>query len=196
MTPTPRHTPGPWWFELHFIAAADPEGRQRVAYVADTILFDIDARVASLETRNANRRLIAAAPDLFTLVYQLAFSGVPLTQMVDDARALVEKICSERGDFSPPSGSLSQGSEHKRDCSAEDTEEHVADEVKSDPVLWCDICDDPAIWPENKEAAYRAALSGEREWWFARADDAKAEAVTDAASVRSHARPSYLRRVK
>src|SRR5215467_9606778 len=104
MTPTPRHTPGPWWFELHFVAAADPEGRERVAYIADTALFDVEARVASLETRNANRRLIAAAPDLFTLVYGLAFSGAPVTQMIDAARALIEKICSEQGGFSPPYG--------------------------------------------------------------------------------------------
>jgi hypothetical protein len=207
MTPTPRHTPGPWWFELHFVAAADPEGGQRVAYIADTVLFDVEARIASLETRNANRRLIAAAPDLFTIVYGLAYSGAPVMQMVDDARALVEKICSERGGFSPPDGTphvdeepagptTPQRSEHEEGDSAGEDEEHLPVEVQSDPELWFDICNDPSIWPENRVAAYRAALRGEREWWFATADESDAVEVTDAKPVGRNSGSSYLRRVK
>jgi hypothetical protein len=204
MTPTPRHTPGPWWFELHFVAAADTEGRQRVAYIADTVLFDVEARVASLETRNANGRLIAAAPDLFTLVYGLAYSKALVTQMVEDARALVEKICSERGGFSRPSPvgqlpvgpTLAQRSEHGEGDCADGNDEHVPVEVESDPELWCDICNDPSIWPENRAAAYRAALRGEREWWFATADESDAVEVADKKPVGRNSRPSYLRRVK
>jgi hypothetical protein len=74
--------------------------------------------------------------------------------------------------------------------------EHVPDEVHSDPELWFDICNDPSIWPENRAAAYRAALRGEREWWFARVDGREASDVTNAETVRSDSCPSCLKRVK
>jgi hypothetical protein len=207
MTPVPRHTPGPWWFELQFVAAADPEGRQRVAHIADTVLYHEQDRVASLETRRANERLIAAAPDLFTLVYQLAFSGSPVTQMVDDARALVGKVCREDDSFRRPYGTeplhwqpvgltAPQGSEHEKDECTDGDKEHVAEEVRSDPELWYDICNDPAIWPENRAAAYRAALRGERDWQFASADDLGGGEATEHKDAGRNSLPPYLRRVK
>jgi hypothetical protein len=81
------------------------------------------------------------------------------------------------------------------DISIEDSE-HVPDEVHSDPELWFDICNDPAIWPENKAAAYRAALRGERHWQFAFADDLESAEATDRKPVGRKQLPPYLRRVK
>jgi hypothetical protein len=88
------------------------------------------------------------------------------------------------GSASEPSGLL------------ETDEDHVPDEVSSDPELWFDICNDPAIWPENKAAAYRAALRGERNWRYAFEADGEEPKPMDPGSVRRNSRPSYLRRVK
>jgi hypothetical protein len=52
----------------------------------------------------------------------------------------------------------------------EDYEEHVPEEIHSAPELWWEIQYDPAIRPENKLAAYRAALRGEPQWWFVTSD--------------------------
>ena len=79
---------------------------------------------------------------------------------------------------------------------AEDFEEHVPEEVHSDPELWFDICNDPAIWPENKAAAYRAALRGECDWQFASADHLRGTEATAAKPAGRNSRPRYLRRVK
>ena len=81
------------------------------------------------------------------------------------------------------------------DISIEDSE-HVPDEVHSDPELWFDICNDPAIWPENKAAAYRAALRGESDWQFAQADLLEGAGATDSKPGGRNSRPGYLRRVK
>jgi hypothetical protein len=81
------------------------------------------------------------------------------------------------------------------DISIEDAE-HVPDEVHSDPELWFDICNDPSIWPENKAAAYRAALRGDRDWQFAYADDLDGGEATDSKPTERNSRPPYLRRVK
>lgn len=81
------------------------------------------------------------------------------------------------------------------DISTEDAE-HVPDEVYSDPELWFDICNDPSIWPENKAAAYRAALRGDSDWQFARADDLEGGEATEHKPVERNSRPPYLRRVK
>ena len=78
----------------------------------------------------------------------------------------------------------------------EDSEEHVPEEVHSDPELWFEICNDPAIWPENRVAAYRAALRGEQNWQFAFADDFEGGKPTDTKAVGRNSRPPYLRRVK
>jgi hypothetical protein len=78
----------------------------------------------------------------------------------------------------------------------EDSEEHVPEEVHSDPELWFEICNDPAIWPENRVAAYRAALRGEPNWQFAFADDFEGGKPTDTKAVGRNSRPPYLRRVK
>jgi hypothetical protein len=37
MTPTPRHTPGPWSSDLDFIVAPDPDGRHPDIYYLGTI---------------------------------------------------------------------------------------------------------------------------------------------------------------
>jgi hypothetical protein len=81
------------------------------------------------------------------------------------------------------------------DISIEDSE-HVPDEVHSDPELWFDICNDPSIWPENRVAAYRAALRGERDWQFAFADDREGEEATDEKPAERSSRPPSLRGVK
>ncbi len=78
----------------------------------------------------------------------------------------------------------------------ETDEDHVPDEVHSDPELWFDICNDPAIWPENKVAAYRAALRGENNWQFASGDDPEGGEATDTKPAGRKERPPYLRRVK
>jgi hypothetical protein len=206
MTPTPRHTPGPWWDEFFYIVAPDPEGRHRVIYIADAAYEDRFGRAASPESQDANRRLIAAAPDLFVLVYRLAYSEGPLSHMVDDARALVATVCGDPEPVAPPGGDspgdqgpaepkVTRAGTHDPERNAVDSEEHFPEEVHSDPELWFDICNDPAIWPENREAAYRAALRGERNWRFAFEDLESAE-VTNANVVGRRQRPPYLRRVK
>ena len=81
------------------------------------------------------------------------------------------------------------------DISIEDSE-HVPDEVHSDPELWFEICNDPAIWPENRAAAYRAALRGEQNWQFAFADDFEGGEPSDTKAVGRNSRPPYLGRVK
>ena len=81
------------------------------------------------------------------------------------------------------------------EISIEDSE-HVPDEVLSDPELWFDICNDPAIWPENKTAAYRAALRGDRDWQFAHADDLEGGEAKDTKPAERNSRPPYLRGVK
>jgi hypothetical protein len=207
MTPTPRHTPAPWWDEFLYIVARDPEGRHRIIYIADAAYEGRFGQVASPESQEANRRLIAAAPDLFALVYRLAYSEAPVSQAVDDARALVAKVCGDPKPFAPPDGD-SPGDEepaeptvtgagtHDPETNAEDSEEHLPDEVQSDPELWFEICNDPAIWPENRAAAYRAALRGERNWPFAFADDFEGGEEANTKPVGRNVRPSHLRRVK
>jgi hypothetical protein len=127
--------------------------------------------------------------------------------MVDDARALVEKVCGEDDSFRRPYGTepldsqpvgptALQGSEHETDGCADGDREHVAEEVHSDPELWDDICNDPAIWPENRAAAYQAALRGERNWRYAFVEDLESAEATDAKTAGRNFLPPYLRRVK
>jgi hypothetical protein len=58
------HTPGPWHYDLDYIVAPDPNGRHPDIYIAEIAHSDDEERIASLEQQDANRRLIAAAPEL------------------------------------------------------------------------------------------------------------------------------------
>ena len=62
--PTPAHTPGPWDYDMDFIVAPDPNGKHPDIYIAEIADSDDEGRVASFEQQDANRWLIAAAPDL------------------------------------------------------------------------------------------------------------------------------------
>ena len=93
--PAARHTPGPWDYDWDFIVAPDPDGRHPDSYVAEIAHSDEEGRVASAEQQEANRRLIAAAPDLLeALDYLLEQTvdmdlkyGIGLTEGEEDARA-------------------------------------------------------------------------------------------------------------
>jgi len=59
------HTPGPWDYDMDYIVAPDPDGRHPDIYIAEIAHVDDEGRIASVEQQDANRRLIAAAPDLY-----------------------------------------------------------------------------------------------------------------------------------
>ena len=63
--PAPSHTPGPWDYDLDYIVAPDPNGVHPDIYIAEIAHEDHEGRVASFEQQDANRRLIAAAPELY-----------------------------------------------------------------------------------------------------------------------------------
>jgi hypothetical protein len=123
------------------------------------------------------------------------------------ARALVATVGNEAGAFAAPAGELpgdgrsvdptaTHCTPHGAEGDADDAGDHIPDEVHSDPELWFDICNDPAIWPENRAAAYRAALRGERNWRFAFVEDLESAEATDSKPAGRNWRPPYLRRVK
>jgi hypothetical protein len=58
------HTPGRWESSWQFIVAQDPNGKHPDIYIAEIAETDEDGRVASPKQREANARLIAAAPEL------------------------------------------------------------------------------------------------------------------------------------
>ncbi len=60
-----RHTLGPWDYDMDFIVAPDPNGVHPDIYIAEIAHQDEEGRIASPEQQDANRRLIAAAPDLY-----------------------------------------------------------------------------------------------------------------------------------
>jgi hypothetical protein len=62
--PLIRHTPGPWDYDMDYIVAPDPDGRHPDIYVAEIAHSDDEGRIASPQQQDANRRLIAAAPEL------------------------------------------------------------------------------------------------------------------------------------
>lgn len=70
ITAPPRnHTPGPWDYHMEFIVAPDPGGMHPDIYIAEIAHSDEEGRIATPEQQEANRRLIAAAPEMFdTLV--------------------------------------------------------------------------------------------------------------------------------
>jgi hypothetical protein len=58
------HTPGPWDYDMDFIVAPDPTGAYPDIYIAEIAHADDEGRIASPQQQDANRHLIAAAPDL------------------------------------------------------------------------------------------------------------------------------------
>ena len=63
--PVLSHTPGPWDYDMDFIVAPDPNGVHRDIYIAEITHADDEGRMASPEQQDANRRLVAAAPNLY-----------------------------------------------------------------------------------------------------------------------------------
>lgn len=59
-----QHTPGPWDCDMDYIVAPDPNGRHPDIYIAEIAHRDDEGRIASYEQQDANRHLIAAAPEL------------------------------------------------------------------------------------------------------------------------------------
>jgi hypothetical protein len=62
---SPAATPGPWDYDMDYIVAPDPAGRHPDIYIAEIVHTDDEGRMATPEQQDANRRLIAAAPDLY-----------------------------------------------------------------------------------------------------------------------------------
>jgi len=90
-----RYTPGPWDYDMDYIVAPDPGGRHPDIYIAEIAHSDEEGRIASPEQQDANRRIIAAAPELLealdyllqqTLDMDLKY-GIGLTEGEQDARA-------------------------------------------------------------------------------------------------------------
>jgi len=61
---TTGHTPGPWDYDMDYIVAPDPNGRHPDIYIAEIAHRDDEDRIPTPEQQDANRRLIAAAPEL------------------------------------------------------------------------------------------------------------------------------------
>jgi hypothetical protein len=59
-----RHTPGPWNYDMDYIVAPDLDGRHPDIYIAEIAHTDDEGRIASPQQQDANRCLIAAAPEL------------------------------------------------------------------------------------------------------------------------------------
>jgi hypothetical protein len=93
--PLIRHTPGPWNYDMDFIVAPDPGGRHPDIYIAEIAHSDEEGRIACPGQQDANRRLIAAAPELLeALDYLLEQTvdmdlkyGIGLSEGEEDARA-------------------------------------------------------------------------------------------------------------
>jgi hypothetical protein len=71
--PITRHTPGPWDYDMDYIVAPDPDGRHPDIYIAEIAHSDDEGRIASPQQQDANRRLIAAAPDLLEALQRAEF---------------------------------------------------------------------------------------------------------------------------
>ena len=93
--PVTRYTPGPWDYDMDYIVAPDPDGRHPDIYIAEIAHSDDEGRIASYPQQDANRRLIAAAPELLeALDYLLEQTvdmdlkyGIGLSEGEEDARA-------------------------------------------------------------------------------------------------------------
>jgi hypothetical protein len=106
----PRYTSGPWEYDMDYIVAPDPDGRHPDIYIAEIAHSDEEGRIASPEQQDANRRLIAAAPELLeALGYLLEQTvdmdlkyGIGLSEGEEDARvkalAAIAKATSQDRD--------------------------------------------------------------------------------------------------
>ena len=68
----PKHTPGTWDFDFPYIVAPDPSGTHPDLYIAEVAREDDDGRVPPEDEQHANARLLAAAPELFAALAELA----------------------------------------------------------------------------------------------------------------------------
>jgi hypothetical protein len=70
-----KHTPGPWSSDMPFIVAPDPSGTFNDIYIATIADSDEEGRCEQDEdTLVANAHLIAAAPDLLSILQDLSES--------------------------------------------------------------------------------------------------------------------------
>jgi hypothetical protein len=89
-----RFPPGPWDYDMDYIVAPDPHGRHPDIYIAEIAHADDEGRIASSQQQDADRRLIAAAPELLeALDYLLEQTvdmdlkyGIGLSEGEEDAR--------------------------------------------------------------------------------------------------------------
>ena len=86
-----RHTPGPW---KAVVAAYNPPGWLWVQNGPGALLADVHQNAnIPLEARNANARLMAAAPALLEIAWRacdfLEMNGTARLALVEDARAAV-----------------------------------------------------------------------------------------------------------
>ena len=94
---TPKHTPGPWEHDGHFIIAPDPNGIHPDINIAEIVGADDEGRMATPEQQAANASLIAAAPSLLnaaTLVIDRWTSG----DLADAVRQLDAAVTEAKGD--------------------------------------------------------------------------------------------------
>jgi hypothetical protein len=106
-----RYTPGPWDYDMDYIVALDPDGRHPDIYIAEIAHSDDEGRIACTQQQDANRRLIAAAPELLeALDYLLQQTvdmdlkyGIGLSEGEEDARnkglAAIAKATSQNCDW-------------------------------------------------------------------------------------------------
>ena len=106
-----RYTPGPWDYDMDYIVAPDPGGRHPDIYIAEIAHSHDEGRIASPQQQDANRRLIAAAPELLeALDYLLEQTvdmdlkyGIGLSEGEEDARkkalAAIAKATSQDCDW-------------------------------------------------------------------------------------------------
>lgn len=111
INPADRYTPGPWDYDMDYIVAPDPNGRHPAIYIAEIAHSVDEGRIASPQQQDANRRLIAAAPDMLeALDYLLEQTvdmdlkyGIGLSEGEEDARtkalAAIAKATSQNCDW-------------------------------------------------------------------------------------------------
>ena len=80
-----RHTPGPWAIAGQRHIMADPSRDGRAIASIDPYEFDH-------ETRMANLRLIAAAPELFTLAIDMLKPGATSASLIESGRDLLARL--------------------------------------------------------------------------------------------------------
>jgi len=94
------HTPGPWDYDMDYIVAPDPSDVHPDIYIAEIAHTDDEGRIASPEQQDANRRLIATAPELLEVLQDLvggACYGANEAEQakIDKARAAIAKATDQ-----------------------------------------------------------------------------------------------------